>query len=119
MIMVLLVGMLIARDAVLEGMALDRALRLQQLHRAIDGRERQRRVVHEGAGEDALRIGMVVGLGQNPQDQPALLGHAQARLAELMLELRHALVDSLHAREVATLRRICKSVADAGPWLGG
>ena len=97
MVVMLLVGMLVARDAVLEGVALDRALGLQQLHRAVDGRERQRRVMREGAGENALGVGMVVGFGQNAQDQPALLRHAQAGIPELALEDGHALIDSRHA----------------------
>ena len=96
-VVMLLVGVLVARDAVLEGVALDRALRLQHLHRPVDGRERQRRIMREGAGEDALGVRMVVGFGEHAQDQPALLRHAQPGSLQLALENGNAPVGFGHA----------------------
>jgi hypothetical protein len=51
---------------------------------------------------------VVVGFGENAQDQPALLRHAQARIPELALETGHALIDSRHPTAIAMLRGVCK-----------
>jgi hypothetical protein len=78
MIMVVAIGVLEAGAPVIEGVALDRTLLLQQLQRAVDGGERHLRIDHMGAVIDLVGVRMVGRIGDHAQDHLALLGHAHA-----------------------------------------
>src|SRR5690606_31573174 len=71
MVVMLAVGRLEAGRAALEGVAVDGADTLQQLHRPVDGGERDAGIDGDGAVEDLHCVGMVAGLRQDRQDDPA------------------------------------------------
>src|SRR3954447_5663238 len=71
----------VARAPVAEIEPLQNALGLEQLHRAIDGRERDA-VVHLGRAPVQLHhVGVILGGIENSRDDPALARHAQAFVA--------------------------------------
>jgi hypothetical protein len=92
-VVVMRVGdMLVARASLAEVMPLDDAGILEQLDRAVDGRDRDVRIDLDAAAVQLLDIRMIVGARQHARDHPALLGHP------------HALGDALRLDEVQFLR---------------
>jgi len=78
-VVVMLFGQgLIARAAVAEIVAGDDAGIVEQLQRAVNGRNRDARINQRGAAVQLLDIGMILRLLQDARHDPALLGHAHA-----------------------------------------
>ena len=81
-VVVVLAGrLLVAGAAVAEIEPLDDALGLEELHGAVDRRERDALVDRRRAAVQLDDVGMVRGLIEDAGDDPALAGHAQAALA--------------------------------------
>jgi hypothetical protein len=97
-VVMLAVGVLVARAAVAELDPLQDAGLFEELDRPIDGGERNRTVARGGAGVELFDIGMICRLLQHRGDGPALTGHAQALgLAALQDRLGHrSSADGLH-----------------------
>src|SRR5262245_56448137 len=83
---VVVADLFIARPAVAEIVAFENARILEQLHRAVDGRDRDVRIHGDGAAIELLRIRVIVSLRHDARDDPALLGHAQALLHAGLLD---------------------------------
>ena len=77
-------GMLEARRAALEGVPVDGAHVAQQLHRPVDGGQRNRAVDGDGAAKDLQRVGMVFGLGQDAENDAARTGDSHAAPAQFL-----------------------------------
>ena len=78
MIVVAVAHLLVAGAALAEIVPLDDAGVLEQLHRAIDRRDRDLVVDRDAAAIQFLDVGMIGGLRQHARDDAALLGHAHA-----------------------------------------
>src|SRR5262249_5004027 len=64
---------LVARAAVAEIVAVEDACFLEQPHGAVHRRDRNAGVDRRGASIDLLDVGVILGLGQHPRDDSALL----------------------------------------------
>lgn len=80
-IMVLARGFLVSATAGSEIVTFENAIVLEQLQRAIDGREGNARVHLMGPAVDLDDIGMVLGFGEHARDGPPLAGHTEPALA--------------------------------------
>src|SRR5690606_18429881 len=78
-------GMLEARRPALEGMAMDRPHRLQELHRAVDGGQRNRPVDGARAPEYLHGVGVIARLRQYLEQNLALARDAHAGAAQVAL----------------------------------
>src|SRR5712691_217466 len=101
MVVVAVGHLLVARSPIAEIVALDDAGILEQLHRAVDGRDRDAVVDRRAAPVKLLDVRVVVGRRQHARDDAALLGHAHA-------------LGRAQGFDVSLLRR----VHDASPWQG-
>ena len=76
----LVAGLLVARAAIAEVVALDDAGLFEQPHGAIDGGDRDVRIDGVGAAIELFHIGMVDRGRQHARDDAALVGHAHVLL---------------------------------------
>src|SRR5262245_55185513 len=90
MVVVIVAGLLIARPAIAKVMLRQDAGILEQLHRAIDGCDRDTGVDDGGAAVELLDIRMVPGFGQHAGDDAALLGHSHAPFDTSLFDPVHA-----------------------------
>src|SRR5581483_2693104 len=79
-VMAVAYGLVARAPPVAELVAFEDALGLEQPHRAVDGRERDARVLRACSAMDLLDIGMVLGLRQDASDSAPLPRHAHAPL---------------------------------------
>src|SRR5262245_39674492 len=91
MVVVIVAGLLVARPAIAEVMLRQDSGIFEQLHRAIDGRDRDPGVDDGGAAVELLDIRVVPGFGQNAGDDAALLGHSHAPFDTGLFDAVHAL----------------------------
>lgn len=78
MIVMLVGNGFVAGAAVAELVTLENAGLLEKAHRPVHGRNRDFRVNRRGSLVQSLDVGMILGLRQNPRDDPPLLGDPQA-----------------------------------------
>ena len=78
MVVVAFAHLLVARAATAEIVTLDDAGILEQVHRAIDRRDRDARVDFRAAPVQLLDVRVVLGAGQHARDDAALFGHPHA-----------------------------------------
>ena len=77
-VVVVALGIFIARAAIAEFVLFQNARLFEQLDGAIDRGQRYPRVDPHGAGVKLFDVRMVIGVTDDPRHDPALLGHAQA-----------------------------------------
>jgi hypothetical protein len=88
MIMAAMLGGLVTRTATTEIAALENATLLEQTHRAIDRGNGNAAIQRGGATIQLLHVRMILGVGQNTGDHPALAGHLEPVLDADALDAR-------------------------------
>src|SRR5258708_7942522 len=87
MVVVALAQLLVARPAGAKIVSLDNAGILEQLHGAIDRRDRNPAVDQGTPAKQFLDVRVILGSGQDAGNDPSLLGHAHALGHALSLDM--------------------------------